>query len=154
VKDNLITAKVAKRLGFNKEVVETIYKEIIQEIVACLETEEPILLRGFGEFYFRYQKKASHDLVAKSLKFRAVGYSSELLEKKSSCIGIRSTDSITLAQMGVKQEDVPKIRAVAQAMQVKGHLEMRIFDGTIDLQKVASNIDSSIEMLASKGELE
>lgn len=154
MKDDEIFSRISKRKKIKKEDVVVIGKEIINEIIAVLETQEPVILRGFGEFYFRYQKESSNKPIKKSLKFRAIGYASELLENRSTCIGIKASDSLTLKQKGIDPQDIPKLVETAENLRIEGVINIRKFDGTINIQDIASEISRTIDRDFSEDVLE
>lgn len=153
-----ISERVANRIGGNSANIKKIFKEVMTEIIAVLETEEPVTIDGFGEFYFTYRKisdKHGHDsrndhIKHRKIRFRPVGYIKELFNRKCLSIGIQSSSSVELKKIGVSTDLIPLIREEVNKAGLASQLLVRRMNSEITYGEIAANLSYVIKKMDDK----
>jgi len=146
-----IAERISDRYGFPKNITSKFIHDVFNEIVAVLETDEPVVIEGFGEFYFDYsraKKVASLNEMkdaTRTLKLRLIGYTKQILNRDVASIGITSTKSKCLKEKGLSESDIPKIREEINKAMIDRDLKLKKMRGDITLSEIASNLSHIIE---------
>lgn len=146
-----ICDRISRDLKIDKKSVRIIASEIFDEILAVLETEEPVSIRGFGEFYFDYHKVRFHDELRRKVpQFRYASTSRERLEKVDNYIGIETSItrgySSSLKRLGIEASDIPKMREEINKVNLDSELRLKRFND-VTLDEIASNLSFIIEKM-------
>lgn len=142
----VLTQRVARRLDIDNEAVYTIVKEAFNEVVAVLETEEPVSVFEFGEWYFDYSPTGRPGFVSKAPRFRFLSSTYKLLqENRIEDIGVRTSVSTeskegSVKSLGVRPSDIPKLRRAVQELKLDKRLRLRRLDSSVTVQEVCANL--------------
>jgi len=151
-----ICNRTARTLGIDTRIVSKITQEFFVQVTSVLETEEPVTIDGFGEFYFVYKRKRlkpEHPIRMKVLRFRTIGYARNMfISKKVFALSqkIVSADTIELKKIGVKPEELPLLRREVNKLNLDSHLRLRRMDNDVTLEEIASQLSFGIEKESRK----
>jgi nucleoid DNA-binding protein len=158
-----VSNRVARRIKAHETTVAMIAKEVFAEIVAVLESEEPVAIEGFGEFYFQYRdydpkiacrpevdpKEMGH-IKYRRVAFRPIGYVRELLNRKCHSIGVRSSKASDLRAGGLAAAEIPKLREEVNKAQLDMRLKLRRMRGDTTMAEVATNLSFAIDEMTEE----
>lgn len=154
-----LALQVARKLRLNTDDVHEVAKALFEEVFLTLETEEPVSIEGFGEFFFEYKKKRhqykdnsavadTYDHIrVRKLRFEPVCHAKAVLNNRVADIGIESSKPSVLSKAGLKPKDLPALRRESNKIHLDMKLKLRKMTSDITMDEVASNLTYAIDKM-------